>query len=188
MSNQKPRIMNDYRDLFWSLIPLVLLAVVFAGLASQCSFAANGPTQGQIPHFDVRAALTADARTLPFPIRHPVVPAEWTPNSGSRESIGGTGGGPVSTVGYLTEQGTYMRFTQSSATEEALSRFELGSRYASGTEKIAAQQWTVYAEPGAETAWIADFGRSRVLITGAGDQAAFTTLATAITAAEPLRP
>ncbi|MFR9750971.1 DUF4245 domain-containing protein [Nocardia sp. 004] len=187
MPYQKPRIMNDYRDLFWSLIPLVAIAVVFAGLASQCSFAASGPTQGQIPHFDVRAALTADARTLPFPIRNPDVPEGWTPNSGSRESISGAGGGAVSTVGYITPQGTYMRFTQSSATEEALSRFVLGSRYASGVEQVAAQQWTAYAEPGEETAWIADLGQSRVLITGAGDRAAFLTLAEAITTAVPLQ-
>ncbi|WP_327110051.1 DUF4245 domain-containing protein [Nocardia sp. NBC_01730] len=186
MSYQKPRILNDYRDLFWSLIPLVLIAVVFAGLASQCSFAANGPTQGQIPHFDVQAALTADARTLPFPIRNPDLPADWTPNSGSRESIGSTGGGPVSTVGYITPQGTYMRFSQSNATEEALGRFVLGSRYASGTEQIGEQKWIVYAEQGSETAWIADLGQSRVLITGAGNHAAFATLAKAIAGVPPL--
>ncbi|WP_069164596.1 DUF4245 domain-containing protein [Nocardia altamirensis] len=187
MSPQKPRILNDYRDLFWSLIPLVLIAVVFAGLASQCSFAANGPTQGQIPHFDVKAALSADARTLPFPIRNPAVPAEWKPNSGSREAISGTGGGPISTVGYITTQGTYMRFSQSNATEEALARFVLsGPRYGSGTEQVAGQKWVVYAEPGAESAWVADFGQSRVLITGAGNKEAFTTLAQAITTAQPI--
>ncbi|WP_378733819.1 DUF4245 domain-containing protein [Nocardia brasiliensis] len=188
MSYQKPRILNDYRDLFWSLIPLVLIAVVFAGLASQCSFGAKGPTQGQIPHFDVQAALTSDARTLPFPIRNPAVPADWTPNSGSRESISGTGGGPVSTVGYITAQGAYMRFTQSNATEESLARFVLGSRYASGTEQIGDQKWIVYSEPGSESAWITDLGQSRVLITGAGKKEAFTTLAQAITAAQPLKP
>ncbi|MFQ6325890.1 MULTISPECIES: DUF4245 domain-containing protein [unclassified Nocardia] len=187
MSYQKPRILNDYRDLLWSLLPLVLIAVVFAGLASQCSFAAKGPTQGQIPHFDVTAALTADARTLPFPIRNPSLPAGWTPNSGSRDTITSNGGGPVSTVGYLTPQGTYMRMSQSSATEESLSRFVLGSRYASGAEQVGDQKWVVYAEPGEESAWIADLGRSRVLVTGAGNEAAFRTLAAAVAAAEPLK-
>ncbi|MBF6233129.1 DUF4245 domain-containing protein [Nocardia farcinica] len=186
MSYQKPRILHDYRDLFFSLIPLVLIAVVFAGLASQCSFSAQGPTQGQIPHFDVDAALHSDARSLPFPIRNPEVPESWTSNSGSRDTITGEGGGPVSTVGYITEQGTYMRLTQSSATEESLARFVLGSRYAGGAQQIGEQKWIVYAEPTEETAWIADFGDVRVLITGAGDEAAFTTLARAVTAAQPL--
>lgn len=180
--------MNDYRDLFWSLIPLVLIAVVFAGLASQCSFAAKGPTQGQIPHFDVQAALTSDAHSLPFPIRNPAVPSAWTPNSGSRENISGTGGGPISTVGYITDHGAYMRFSQSNATEESMSRFVLGSRYASGTEQIGDQKWIVYSEPGSEPAWIADLGQSRVLITGAGQRDSFVTLAQAITGAQPLKP
>lgn len=186
MPNQKPRILNDYRDLIWSLVPLVLIAVVFAGLASQCSFAANGPTQGKIPYFDVNAALRDDARNLKFPVRNPGVPADWTPNSGSRNTITGPGGGPVTTVGYITPTGNYMQLTQTSATEEALARFVLGSRYGSGAEQIGAQKWIVYAEPTEETAWIADLGESRVLIKGAGNAAAFKTLAEAVTAAPPL--
>jgi hypothetical protein len=183
---QKPRILLNYKDLFFSLIPLVLIAVVFAGLASQCSFAGKGPTQGEIPHFDVKAALTSDAHTLAFPIRNPSVPADWTPNSGSRADIAGAGGGAVSTVGYITHQGTYMQLTQTDATEESLARFVLGSRYASGTQQLGDQRWTVYAEPTEETAWIADLGRTRVLIKGAGNEGAFRTLAQAVTAAQPL--
>ncbi|MFC9893819.1 DUF4245 domain-containing protein [Nocardia sp. NPDC127579] len=186
MSYQKPRILLNYKDLFLSLIPLVLIAVVFAGLASQCSFAANGPTQGAIPHFDIDAALAADAKTLQFPIRKPAVPADWTPNSGSRAAIAGAGGGAVSTVGYITHQGTYMQLTQTDASEEALARFVLGSRYASGTQQIGRQSWTVYAEPTEETAWIADLDGVRILIKGAGNEGAFKTLAEAVGAAQPL--
>ncbi|MFD3506137.1 DUF4245 domain-containing protein [Nocardia sp. NPDC058666] len=186
MSQKKHRIFNDYRDLFWSLVPLVLAAVVLAGVASQCTVATNGPTQGQIPHFDADAALKSDAKSLPFPIRNPVLPQGWQSNSGSRDTIAAAGGGPVSTVGYITPQGTYMRFSQSSASEEALSRQELGSRYPTGATDVAGQKWVVYSEPTEETAWIADLGGVRILITGAGNEAAFTTLATAITAAPPL--
>ncbi|WP_280232337.1 DUF4245 domain-containing protein [Nocardia cyriacigeorgica] len=186
MSYQKPRIMNDYRDLFWSLIPLALIAVVFAGLASQCSFAADGPTQGQIPSFDAKSALASDAAHLNFPIREPAVPEGWTPNSGSRDTITEAGGGTVSTIGYVTSAGTYMELNQSDATEVALARHTFGSRYASGTRDIGAQKWVVYDEPGEESAWIADFGQSRVLIRGAGDDAAFTALADAVTSAQPL--
>lgn len=178
--------MLDYKDLFLSLIPLVLIVVVFAGLASQCSVAATGPTEGEIPRFDVNSALSSDARTLSFPIRNPAVPSNWTPNSGNRDTIVGVGGGPVSTVGYIVGSGAYMQLTQSSADDAVLVRSVLGSRYASGTEQIGNQKWTVLAEPTEETAWIADFGQSRVLIKGAGDVAAFTTLAQAVTAAQPL--
>lgn len=186
VAQQKHRIFNDYRDLFWSLIPLVLIAIVLAGAASQCTVATNGPTQGQVPHFDADSALRADAKSLPFPIRKPELPQDWVSNSGSRETIVAAGGGPMSTVGYLTPQGTYMRFSQSSASEEALARHVLGSRYATGTQDVAGQKWVVFTEPTEESAWIADLGGVRVLITGAGNEAAFTTLAKAVTTAQPL--
>ncbi|MGI5216342.1 DUF4245 domain-containing protein [Nocardia sp. CA-290969] len=186
MPNKKPRIMNDYRDLVWSLIPLVLIAVVFAGLTSQCSFAANGPTTGTIPSFDAAAALRSDAENLSFPVREPALPENWQPNSGSRDTITGTGGGAVSTIGYITGAGTYMQLNQSNATEDVLVDHIVGRRYATGTQETGGQKWVVYDEPDAEAAWVADFGDSRVLIRGAGDSAAFETLAAAVTSARPL--
>lgn len=187
MSNQKPRILNDYRDLIWSLIPLVLIVVVFAGVTSQCSFAADGPTQGRIPTFDAATALYSDATNLSFPIREPTLPPSWTPNSGSRDTITGRGGGEVSTIGYITDQGTYMQLNQSDASEEALVEHTVGQRYASAAEQIGEQQWVVYQEPDAETAWVADFGSTNILVRGAGDHASFATLAQAIGAAQPLQ-
>nr|WP_198428299.1 DUF4245 domain-containing protein [Nocardia bovistercoris] len=178
--------MHDYRDLFFSLIPLVLIAVVFAGLASQCSFSGTGPTEGKIPTFDVHTALTSDARTLSFAIRDPAVPATWTPNSGRRDTATGPGGGQISTVGYITDSGAYMQLTQSNATDETLARHILGSRYASGIEQVGDRKWTVFAEPTEETAWIADLGQTRVLIKGAGDKDDFTILARAVGDAPPL--
>ena len=177
--------MHDYRDLFLSLIPLVLIAVVFAAVTSQCSFSAGGPSQGAIPSFDADAALRSDAQNLSFPIRQPALP-DWTPNSGSRDTISENGDVTVSTIGYITPADTYMELDQSNATEEVLARHIVEGRYASGTEQIAGRTWVVYAEPGEEPAWITDFGDSRVLIRGAGDPAAFRTFAQAITAAEPL--
>lgn len=187
MSYQKPRILHDYRDLLLSLIPLVLIAVVFAGAASQCSFSAGGPTQGPIPSFDAAAALRSDAENLSFPIREPRLPANWSPNSGSRDTITEAGGGTVSTIGYITPQGTYMQLSQSNATEEALARHIADTRYASGTQQIGERKWVVYGDPDTEPSWIADFGETRVLIRGAGDGDAFTTLARAVTEARPLR-
>lgn len=186
MSNTKPRILNDWKDLFWSLLPLVLICLVIAGIASQCSFSAKGPTPGQIPHFDLNHALADDAKRLPFPIRKPALPEGWTPNSGHHDTITGTGGGSVSTVGFITPQGTYMQMTQSNAAEEALAKNVVGTRYATGVEQVGDRKWVVYAEPETETAWVTDFGDVRVLIKGAGNAAAYNTLASAIGQAQPL--
>ncbi|WP_405134857.1 DUF4245 domain-containing protein [Nocardia sp. NBC_01388] len=186
MSNTKPRILNDWRDLIWSLLPLVLICLVIAGIASQCTFTANGPTQGQVPHFDAHTALADDAKTIGFPIREPALSADWKPNSGSRDTIPAAGGGAVSTVGYITPQGSYMQYTQSNATEDVLAKKIVGSRYASGTAQIGDRKWVEYSEPGSEPAWITDFGDVRILIKGAGNASAFNTLATAVDNAQPL--
>ncbi|MGV9414480.1 DUF4245 domain-containing protein [Nocardia sp. NPDC003693] len=183
MPNTKPRIFNDWKDLLWSLLPLVLICLVIAGIASQCTFTTGGPTQGRIPTFDAHTSLTEDARNLGFPIREPALPADWTPNSGGNDPIAGAA---TSTVGFITPQGSYMRLTQSAATEEALAKDVVGTRYATGTEQVGNRKWVVYAEPGTEPAWIADLGDVRILVKGAGNRGAYITLATAVGAAQPL--
>ncbi len=180
--------MNDYRDLIWSLVPLVLICVVLAAVASQCTFSTHGPTPGEVPNFDVRSALHDDARMLSFPIRDPAVPADWKSNSGSRDTITGPSGGTVSTVGYITGNGTYLQLSQSNATESALADHVVSTRSPSGTRMVGAQKWTVYHVSDSEPAWIADFGTSRVLIKGAAGEGAYSALANAVGAAQPLRP
>lgn len=189
MANSKPRILNNNRDMVWSLIPLVIACLLIAGIASQCTISPGGPTQGPIPNFDVDAALQYDARELSFPIRNPQVPEDWTPNSGSRKSVAGDQGGDVSNVGYISGAGRYIKLTQSNATEDVLVPFVVGeARYASGTQPLDGQEWVVYEQQGSEPVWVTDLGDVRLLITGSGTSEEFTTLAVATTNAEPLVP
>lgn len=189
VANSKPRILNNNRDMVWSLIPLVIACLLIAGIASQCSLSPGGPTQGPIPNFDVDAALQYDASELNFPIRNPRVPEGWTPNSGSRQSIAGDQGGDVSNVGFISDAGRYIKLTQSSASEEVLVPFAVGeARYASGTESIDGAEWIVYDQEGSEAVWVTDLGDVRLLVTGSGSTEEFTTLAAATTSAEPLTP
>ncbi|MGI9126108.1 MAG: DUF4245 domain-containing protein, partial [Mycobacterium sp.] len=125
----KPRVLQDGRDMFWSLVPLVLMCVVLAGLVGMCSFSPKGPVEGKTPTYDVSSALRADAAAVPFPIRLPVLPEGWQPNSGTRSGIeaGRTdpGNGPkqnavVSRVGYIAPSKMYVSLSQSNADEAAL--------------------------------------------------------------------
>ena len=189
MANSKPRILNNNRDMVWSLIPLVIACLLIAGIASQCTLSPGGPKQGPIPNFDVDAALQYDATELDFPIRNHAVPEDWTPNSGSRQSIAGDQGGDVSNVGYISGAGRYIKLTQSSAMEEVLVPFSVGeSRYAAGSETIDGNEWVVYEQEGAEPVWVTDLGDVRLLVTGSGSAQEFTELAAATTRAVPLTP
>src|SRR3954463_4163916 len=56
----KSRLLQDGRDMFWSMAPLVLACIVLAGLLGMCSFAPEGPGQGPLPPYDTPAAMKAD--------------------------------------------------------------------------------------------------------------------------------
>ncbi|KKC01922.1 hypothetical protein WU83_26840, partial [Mycobacterium nebraskense] len=47
----KPRLLQDGRDMFWSLMPLVLGCILLAGLVGMCSFQ-PGSHQGAAPSYD----------------------------------------------------------------------------------------------------------------------------------------
>ncbi|MGV8875719.1 MAG: DUF4245 domain-containing protein [Rhodococcus sp. (in: high G+C Gram-positive bacteria)] len=189
MANSKPRILNNNRDMVWSLIPLVIACLLIAGVASQCSLSPGGPEQGPIPNFDVNTALQLDASDIGFPVRNPAVPEGWTPNSGSRATISGDRGGPVTTVGYITGTGAYLQLTQTSATEEVLVPFAAGETvYASGSQNVSGRDWVVYGEEGTRTYWVSDFGDTRILLGGTAANEDFTTLATTLDVTEPLLP
>ena len=112
----KPRLLQDGRDMFWSIAPLVVACIVLAGMLGMCSFAPGGPGAGPAPDYDAPAALQADADALRIPIRLPVLPDGWQSNSGSRAGIEGGRTDPsgqparavLSTVGYLTPTGMYL--------------------------------------------------------------------------------
>lgn len=181
----RPRILQDQRDLLLTLIPLILAALVVAVVAGRCGVDTTHGAAGR-PDYDAGAALRLDAREFSFPVREPRLPDGWKPSSGGREKISGDEGGQVSSVGYLSPTGRYLKLSQSSASELALVSRTVGRRAATGAEQLSGRTWVVYAEEGKEAAWVADFGAVRALITGAGTHEQFTALARAVVAAAPL--
>ncbi|OBY32173.1 DUF4245 domain-containing protein [Mycolicibacter kumamotonensis] len=193
----KPRLLQDGRDMFWSIAPLVLACIVLAGLAGTCSFRPGGMSAGPVPSYDAVAALNADAQTLGFPVRLPQLPEGWQPNSGNRDSI--TDGrsdasgqrlrAVTSRVGYISPSGMYVSLTQSNADETALvAAIQPGLR-PTGTEDVDGTRWVVYEGDG-EPVWTARLaskdGPAQLAITGAAGPAAFRTLAAAVQSQPPL--
>lgn len=190
--------------MFWSLAPLVLACLILAGMVGMCSFQGKGPTTGEVPRYDVAAALKADAETLGFPIRMPGLPGGWQANSGARDGIDAGRTDPatgervrakVSTVGYIAPSGMYIRLTQSNADEDRLLRSIHADMYPTGAQDVSGVKWVVYegsADTGdrAEPVWSTHLdgadGGTQVAITGAGTPGEFRTLALAVQTASPL--
>ncbi|MCV7196219.1 DUF4245 domain-containing protein [Mycobacterium angelicum] len=196
----KPRLLQDGRDMFWSLAPIVLGCILLAALVGTCSLQLSGPKRGTVPSYDVAKALRADAATLDFPIRMPVLPAGWQPNSGSRGGIEngrtdpGTGqrlNAATSTVGYLSPTGMYLSLTQSNAEEDKLVGSIHPGMYPTGTVDVTGTSWIVYQgadqnEPVWTTKLNSPAGATQVAITGAGSPDQFRTLASATQSQPPL--
>lgn len=192
----KNRLLQDGRDMFWSMAPLVLVCIVLAGVLGMCSFQPNGPGAGPAPHFDAAAALKADAEALRIPIRLPALPPGWTANSGNR---GGIDGGRVdaatgrkaravtSRVGYLSPGGMYMALTQSDADENALVSSVNTDLVPTGAQDVDGVKWVVY-EPGeGEPVWTTRLpDGAQLSITGAGSADEFRVLARSVQTARPL--
>jgi Protein of unknown function (DUF4245) len=198
----KPRLLQDGRDMFWSLVPLLIGCLVLAGLVGMCSFQPGGTNKGTIPSYDAAAALRADAQTLGFPIRMPALPGGWQPNSGNRGFIenGRTVNGqrvnaPTSTVGYISPTGMFLSLTQSNADEDKLVGSIRSSAYPTGTVDVAGTNWVIYRGSGqsgadAEPVWTTRLGgppgATQIAITGAGSTEQFRTLAEAMQTQPPL--
>ena len=200
----KPRLLQDGRDMFWSLMPLVLGCILLAGLVGMCSFQLSRANKGTIPSYDAPAALRADAATLGFPIRIPQLPAGWHANSGGRGGIENGRTDPAtgqrlravtSTVGYISPTGMYLSLTQSNADEDKLVASIHPSAYPTGTVDVAGTVWVVYhgagqrgadAEPVWTTRLAGPAGATQIAITGAGSTDEFRTLASATQSQPPL--
>lgn len=186
MAEKKPRVLQDSRDLMWSLIPLLAICAVIAGVAGSCNWGFGSEAAKQnIPDFNSAAAFRADAATLPFPIREPEVPADWKSNSGSTTTVGGS---LTSNVGWIVPSGAYVQLTQSAATEDQLApRLGGDGVLGTGMRDIDGRTWVTYRnEAEKKQVWITDLGDVRLAVMSRGSDADLTTLAAAAQRAEPL--
>lgn len=195
----KPRILQDGRDMFWSLVPLAVMCILLAGLVGMCSFGGRGPTEGPIPSYDAAFALKADAAAVDFGVRLPKLPEGWQANSGTRTGIESgrtsTGGGKqqaiATRVGYIAPSRMYVSLTQSDADEAALVASIQKDVYPTGTESVDGITWVVYqGAEGSEPVWTTRLdspkGPTQVAISGAGSAEDFRTLAIATQTQPPL--
>lgn len=192
---EKPRLLQDGRDMFWSIAPLVVACIVLAGLLGMCSFQASGPGVGPAPQYDAKAGLRADADALKIPIRLPQLPEGWQANSGARGGIdggvtlpgGARGRAVTSRVGYLAPSGMYLSLTQSNADEAALVASIRPDSYPAGTQDVDGVTWVVYESANPEPIWTTRLsGPAQVAITGAGSTEDYRTLAKATQTQTPL--
>lgn len=183
VAEAKPRILQGNRDMFWSVVVLMVIVGIFAGVAGQCAFTPSGPKQGAIPAFDADASLRQDARSLGYPVRSPEVPEGWVSNSGRVESFAGT---TSSHVGWVTGERSFVELAQSDAPEDAFRSLGGGPRPGRTIIPVSGREWTVFTGDDVRPVWVLDLGDVRVAVTGSAASSDFEALAAAVQSAEPL--
>jgi hypothetical protein len=170
-----------------SMLILLPIIGVLAFLGRGCSFSPGGPSAdpSTMPSVEAPAALAAAARQVPFPLREPVLPANWRANAvDQRKAPGDT---PAVRVGWITSGGRYLRLVQTTAEEGALVAAETGGPPTSATPVNAAGlTWVDYTCANGEQAWAYRAGGVEWLITGDGVAGEFQILAAAQAKASPL--
>ena len=176
----RSRGQQSARDVLLSMVPLVLIVLVLAGVAGMCSFSPGGPSidPPAVPTVDVADRLGRAAPTVPFPVRAPELPPGWRANSAGVDRVGAEPDASRAVrVGWRTPGGNYLRLSQSSAGEAELAAFETGQSAApTGVVQAAGRTWVRYPGPRAEQAWVTDLGEVRLLVTGSGTEEQFRTL------------
>lgn len=184
----KPRILNNNKDMIWSLIPLLLLCAFIAVVSGNCSVGLTGGSgDDKVPAYDVANGLRADARSVTFPIRLPQTPSDWKPNSGTTVALENT---VVSNAGYITANGVYIQLSQTNATQDAVVGYlsDDETLLGAGTRDVGGRKWIAYGKPdGGRTVWVTDLGEVRIgLKSNKAKDDDFSTLASAVLAASPL--
>ena len=85
----KPRLLQDGRDMFWSIAPLVAACIVLAGLLGCARSRPAVPARARRPATTRPPHCRPTPTRLRIPIRLPVLPDGWHANSGSRGGIDG---------------------------------------------------------------------------------------------------
>lgn len=175
------------RDMVWSLVALLLIIGVLLVFTRGCEFSPGGPTidPSAAPSVDLAQVLPGSAKTVDFPLRLPAVPGGWVANSSSTGAVPPTS--VVVRAGWLTPQ-RFVQLSQSGASgpDLLLAETDQNNPAATGSTDVGGTKWTVYPGRRAESAWLADLGDVRLLITGTGTEAEFRALAEAAQQAAPL--
>jgi hypothetical protein len=171
---------------------LVVAVLGLAALTHSFTFSPGSPSTDVSaggPSIDPTQQYHLAAGQMHFPLRQPTLPAGWRANSADLDEIGPGATSPNALrIGFITPAGRYVSLAESSADPTDLARQIAGLPDSTpmvdkGTVEVGGKRWTIYQGTRSEVSWSLDLGPVRLLVSGNGDQAEFTTMATAVQSA-----
>ncbi|GAB3086824.1 DUF4245 domain-containing protein [Corynebacterium aquatimens] len=169
-----------------SIIVIIIAMVGAVGFTGLCSFNPGRPENGPVQEVDAKTFMDLEARAMNFPVRFPQMPQGWVTNSARRSIVAGQ---PAPAVGWVTPQEGYLQLTQTDVEADRAARdFDGNFRDKQRTVDVAGRTATVYFSDDEKIRplWVVDATDVRLLVTGAGEDAEFTSLIDETLATAPL--
>lgn len=120
MAEEKPRILQNSRDILLSLSIIVVIMVLLVGFTGMCSYNRGEPENGPVREVDAQEFYELEAKTATFPLRDPGNAPGWIPNSARRVDIGGN---TSPTVGWVIDDDYYVQLSQTVASVAEIAEF-----------------------------------------------------------------
>lgn len=178
VKSEKPRILQDGRDMTMTLVVLGIAMLVTVGFTGLCSFNPGKPENGPVREVDSASFLQMEAQRADYPVREPETPQGWQPNS----VRAGMADGHITTIlGFVTANGDYVHALQTAAPFDSLPA-DGKARVDDGTVDVDGVTWVKQegVEPNTRRTWVADLGDSRVLLEGSANDDEYRVLAEAM--------
>lgn len=174
--------------MLFNVAVVVALMLVGVGATGLCTYNPGEPEQGPVQAVDARTFLNLEARAVDFPVRYPEMPEGWVTNSARRSMVDNQ---PAPVVGWVTPDGGFLQLTQTGASAaDAVAAQDNHAREQEETTEIDGAEVRILssADTAVRDLWVVDTGQSRIVATGAGDEAEFRLLLEATLAATPISP
>ncbi|PRQ12252.1 DUF4245 domain-containing protein [Corynebacterium sp. 13CS0277] len=185
MSESKPRLFQDARDIGMSLFVILIVMVLAVGFTGMCSFSRTDKEFAPVQTVDAEKVLSLEARAMDFPVRFPATPEGWSTINARRTMLNNT---PAVVVGYLTDDKGYAQVLQTNQPVDVVAKDYFDQpRTQDGSMTIDGVEFLHFppTEDG-DDLWVGDLGEARLAVSGVADNATFFEIAGRFVDAAPL--
>lgn len=188
MAEEKPRIFQNGKDIFYSLGAIVIVMIAAVAFTGMCSFGRDTAENVPVNRVDAATFLNLESRAMAFPVRYPsaIEDQGWVPNSARRMAVGTE---PAVAVGWVKGKDGYMQLVQTDLMpDDAAKGFDSSPRTQADTFQVDEVPVTLYTseENDARDLRVADLGDVRLIVSGAAQPSDFEELIRLTTQAQPI--
>lgn len=188
VAEEKPRIFQDGKDIFYSLGAIVVVMILAVAFTGMCSFGRDTAENVPVNEVDAQTFLSLETGAMDFPVRYPTAMEEqgWVPNSARRMAVAGES---AVSVGWVKGVDGYLQMVQTGVpAQDAVKGFDQNPRELEHSYEVDGATVEVYGsqERDVRDIRVVDLSDVRMIFTGAAQDEEFNALISAALSTPPL--